>query len=295
MSSMFNGVEAFGDAFTHSSRIMNSDAQSSQIIWLAMTKILVYKIAVDQGIRDMTPSELRTWRERFGLTQSELAKRLSVTRNTIQNWENGTTALPGMLDQACAVWEDRLNKEMADLGPVTLCYADGPMWVDAYRPRNRLPSLQLEPYPTNSAALARVSEIWGQEGVHGPFITDESGNPVWNQVELARVVDGSDDGAPTVRNTIRRLANYILENSSVFVRGVRAPTVEEVQAKASEIRETGEALLQLAAESNERRVTYEEFEVLLKRLHALGSFPTNRQVSDVAHAIHGEEIVGRRR
>jgi hypothetical protein len=98
---------------------------------------------------------------------------------------------------------------------------------------------------------------------------------------LARVVDGSDHGAPTVRNTIRRLANYILENSAVFVRGVRMPTVEEIQAKGSEIR------------SDERLVTYEEFEVLLKRLHALGSFPTNRQVSDVAHAIHGEEIVGR--
>jgi Helix-turn-helix len=239
----------------------------------------------------MTPNELRTWRESFGLTQSELAKRLSVTRNTIQNWENGTTALPGMLDQACAVWEDRLKKEMAGRGPVTLCYADGPMWVDAYRPRSRVPSVQLEPYPTNSAALARVRDIWGDEGVHGPFITEESGSPLWNQVELARVVDGSDDGAPTVRNTIRRLANYILENSAVFVRGV--PTVEEVQAKTSEIRETGEALLQLAVESDERRVTYEEFEVLLKRLHTFGSFPTNRQVSDVAHAIHGEEIVGR--
>ena len=40
-------------------------------------------------------------------------------------------------------------------------------------------------------------------------------------------------------------------------------------------------------------MSYEEFEVLLKHLHALGSYPTNRQVSDVAHAIHGEEIVGR--
>jgi len=47
-------------------------------------------------------------------------------------------------------------------------------------------------------------------------------------------------------------------------------------------------------ESETRRVSYEgEFEVLLNRLHALGSYPTNRQVSDVAHAIQGEEVVGR--
>jgi hypothetical protein len=241
----------------------------------------------------MTPVEFRAWREGFGLTQGDLAKRLGVTRNTIQNWENGTTALPSMLKDACAVWEGRLKKEMAGLGPVTLCYADGPMWVDAYRPSNRLASLQLEPYPTNSAALARVRTIWGDEGVHGPFITEESGSPLWNQVELARVVDGSDNGAPTVRNTIRRLANYILENSAVFVRGVRTPTVEEIEAITASIRATGEALLQLAIESETRCVTYVEFEVLLKRLHELNTYPTNRQVSDVAFATQGEELVGR--
>jgi Helix-turn-helix len=241
----------------------------------------------------MNASEFREWRERYGLTQGEIAKRLGVTRNTIQNWENGTTALPGMLKDACAVWEDRLKKEMAEFGPVTLCYPDGPMWVDAYRPRNRLPSLQLEPYPTNSAALARVKMIWGTEGVHGPFIMEESGGALWNQVELARVVDGSDNGAPTVRNTIRRLANYILENSTAFVRGVRMPTVEEIADITAAIRATGEELLQLATESETRRVTYVEFEVLLKRLHELNTYPTNRHVDDVAHAIHGEEIVGR--
>jgi hypothetical protein len=199
---------------------------------------------------------------------------------------------PGTITQACAVWEDHFKKEAADLGPVTLCYADGPMWVDPYRPRNRYPTLQQEAYPTNGAALARVRMIWGGSDVHGPFIMERSGNPVWNQVELARVVDGSDRNAPTVRNTIKRLADYILENSAVFVRGVRMPTAEEVQHKTGEIRAIGEALVRLADESEERHVSYQEFEILLKRLHDLGSYPTNRQVSDVAHAIHGEEIVG---
>jgi DNA-binding XRE family transcriptional regulator len=240
----------------------------------------------------MTPAELKEWRERFGLTQTELGKRFGVARNTIQNYESGATQMPGTITQACAVWEDQFKKEAADLGPVTLCYADGPMWVDPYRPRNRYPMLQQEAYPTNSAALARVRMIWGGSDVHGPFIMERSGNPVWNQVELARVVDGSDKNAPTVRNTIKRLADYILEHSAVFVRGVKLPSAEEVQAKSGEIRATGEALMRLAEESEERHVSYQEFEILLKRLHDLGSYPTNRQVSDVAHAIHGEEIVG---
>lgn len=244
-------------------------------------------------MNDMTPADLKRWREQHGLTQTELADRFGISRNTVQNYESGASALPVTIKQACAVWEDQLKKERADLGPVTLCYSDGPMWVDPYRPRNRFPMLQQEGYPTNSAALARVRMIWGENDVHGPFIMERSGNPVWNQVELARVVDGNDKNAPTPRNTIKRLANYILKHSAVFVRGVRLPSAEEIAAKSEEIRATGEALARLADEAEGRHVSYEEFEVLLRRLHALGSFPTNRQVSDVAHAIHGEEIVGR--
>ena len=97
------------------------------------------------------------------------------------------------------------------------------------------------------------------------------------------MVDGSDNGAPTVRNTIRRLANYILENPTAYVRG--DPSLEKVQDTEAAIRAVGEELLQLADESQECFVSYVEFEVLLKRLHGLGTYPTNRQVSDVAHAI----------
>jgi len=238
----------------------------------------------------MTREEFRDWREGFGLTQGDIAKRFGVTRNTIQNWESGATQLPSTIESACSVWGDRLKKEIAELGPVTLCYADGPMWVDAYGPGHRLASIQLEPYPTNSAALARIRKIWNDPNVHGPFITEKDGGFVWNQVELARVVDGSDKAAPTVRNTITRLANYILENPTAYVRG--DPTLEKVLNTEAAIRAVGEELLELADESQRRFVSYVEFEALLKRLHGLGTYPTNRQVGDVAHAIQGEEVAG---
>ena len=238
----------------------------------------------------MTKEEFRGWREGFGLTQSDIAKRFGVTRNTIQNWESGATALPSTVESACSVWGDRLKKEIAELGPVTLCYADGPMWIDPYGPRRDVASLQMEPYPTNSSALARIRMIWNDPKVHGPFIMMKSADLLWNQVELARVVDGTDKGAPTVRNTITRLANYILENSAAYVRG--DPTLEKVENVEASIRAVGQELLQLAAESEKRCVSYVEFEVMLKRLHGLGSFPTNRHVGDVAHAIQGEEVAG---
>jgi hypothetical protein len=238
----------------------------------------------------MNASEFRKWRESFGLTQLDVSKRIGVSRSTIQNWESDTTALPSMIDDVCAIWTDRLKKEQADLGPVTLCYADGPLWVDAFRPRNRLATLQTESYATNSAAIARVRKIFGRDDVHGPFIMEKTGSALWNQVELARVVDGSDKGAPTVRNTIRRLANYILENATAYVRG--DPTLKKVQNTEAAIRAVGQELLKLAEESQNRFVSYVEFEALLKRLHGLGTYPTNRQVGDVAHAIQGEEVVG---
>ena len=71
------------------------------------------------------------------------------------------------------------------------------------------------------------------------------------------------------------------------------PTVEAIADITAAIRATAEDLLQLAAESETRCVTYVEFEVRLKRLHELNTYPTNRHVGDVAHAIQGEEVVGR--
>ena len=44
----------------------------------------------------MTKDEFRAyWREGFGLTQGDIAKRFGVSRNTVQNWEYGPSPLPG--------------------------------------------------------------------------------------------------------------------------------------------------------------------------------------------------------
>jgi hypothetical protein len=238
----------------------------------------------------MDKAEFRSWREQFGLTQYDIAKRFGVSRNTVQNWESGPSALPGTLGDACKVWEDRLKKEIAEIGPVTLCYADGPMFIDPYGPRRKLAMLQQEPYPTNAAALARVKIIWGRPEFHGPFITDKAGSFIWNQVELSRVVDGTDKGAPTVRNTLSRVATYVAENTTAFARGPKTLTPAEVEDRTRSIKVIGEEVASLAKQSEEREVSYAEFDAMLDRLHKLGFYPTNRQVGDVAFAIQGEEI-----
>jgi transcriptional regulator with XRE-family HTH domain len=239
----------------------------------------------------MTKEEFRAWRQRFGLTQDHLAQRFGVTRNTIQNWESGASALPGTIDGACQVWEDRLRKELAEIGPVTLVYADGPMFIDPYGPRRRPAMLQQEAYPTNAAALARVQILWGTPGFQGPFIMQKTGEPLWNQVELMRVVDGSDQGAPTVRNTILKLAAYVRANAHLYVRnGPRTHTTKETEKNTRQIQKIADELEKLAHAGDPRVVEHREFEELLPKLHAFSFYPPNRLVGDVAHAIEGKRL-----
>lgn len=48
----------------------------------------------------MEANELKERRERLGLTQDELARLLTVARNTISRWELGERSIPSFLDLA---------------------------------------------------------------------------------------------------------------------------------------------------------------------------------------------------
>jgi DNA-binding XRE family transcriptional regulator len=238
----------------------------------------------------VTKEEFREWRKGFGLTQDDVAKRFGVSRNTVQNWEGGASSMPAMLSDICAVWTERLEKERPELGPVILCYSDGPMFVNPYGPQRKLAMLQHESYPTNAAAVARVRLLWNKPDFHGPFILEKSGKFLWNQVELTRVVNGGDKGAPTIRNTLLRMAAYVAENPTAFARGPKVLGPAEVEDRTRRIQAVGEELAALAAQSETRVVQYPDYEPLLDRLHELGFYPTHRQVGDVAHAFQGEVV-----
>lgn len=48
----------------------------------------------------MTGEELKAFREKFDLSQTELADLLKVARNTVSRWEIGASAIPEFLDFA---------------------------------------------------------------------------------------------------------------------------------------------------------------------------------------------------
>lgn len=48
----------------------------------------------------MTPTDLRTWRLRAGLTQLELAAALGIASLTLSRWERGAQTIPPYLELA---------------------------------------------------------------------------------------------------------------------------------------------------------------------------------------------------
>lgn len=61
-------------------------------------------------ICDVEPIDLKSWRERLGLSQEQLAEKLKVARNTVNRWENGKRAIPEFLDLALETVERKISE-----------------------------------------------------------------------------------------------------------------------------------------------------------------------------------------
>jgi transcriptional regulator with XRE-family HTH domain len=60
-------------------------------------------------VNPVTADELKRKRERLGLTQAELAKRLGITKITILRYENGQTEIPRVVELAMKEIERELK------------------------------------------------------------------------------------------------------------------------------------------------------------------------------------------
>jgi len=235
----------------------------------------------------MNAEEFREWREQVGVTQQQIADKLMVSRTTIQNWEGAATPIPQAVEMSCKIWEARLKQENPDLGPVTLVYSDGPMFVDPYGPRRRPAMMQQEPYPTNAAALARVQQLWGRKDFHNSFIIEESRTPLWNVVELERVVSGDDKGAPTLVNLLKAIAKTVRADSSIFVRsGPKMLSPSEARKRQEAIEGQADELDRIA-DSGLQTIIRDRLliEGAFSKLLALGSKAPDSLVSNVAQAL----------
>lgn len=233
----------------------------------------------------MEGAEFKQRRERLRLKQVQVAQRLNVSTATVRNWETGVTPISTAVEMLWEVWEPRFRQEDPTLGPVTLIYTDAPMFVDPQGPRRPLAMMQQEPFLTNAAALARVCILAGSDGFHGPLIMQPSGDILWNAVQLSRVIDRSDTGAPTIANMLRAIASDVRDNSAVYVRtGPRLPTTDEIHARQAAIAAQANRLDELADADQPTDKNSLPSEDRLAKLRALGVRPPDHLVSGLAAA-----------
>ena len=131
----------------------------------------------------MFPEQFKSWRSSLDLTQIAAAGLLGVSRVTVQNWENTVTRIPAVVDAACE-FHRRRWKMRPEYGPVTLSHFDAPLWQSPYGPAT-VPRATKELYPNNQAAIERACTLLGRADIHNVLITDESGDIVWNGIQLA--------------------------------------------------------------------------------------------------------------
>jgi transcriptional regulator with XRE-family HTH domain len=62
-------------------------------------------------LEPMTPEEFRTWYDRLGLKQQDLAARLEVDQGTISRWLNGRREIPPFLWRALEHLATELEQE----------------------------------------------------------------------------------------------------------------------------------------------------------------------------------------
>jgi hypothetical protein len=78
-----------------------------------------------------------------------------------------------------------------DFGPVVLFYFKKSRSVDPHKAfaDSEAGLMRRERFPTSKAAWARIRELWGQANFHEPYIKDESGETLWNCVQLRPEVE----------------------------------------------------------------------------------------------------------
>ena len=65
-------------------------------------------------IRSMDGTVLRTWRQKWGLSQAKLGRALGVSNMAVAYWEWGHRRIPPLLPLALEALENRLQKGVRD-------------------------------------------------------------------------------------------------------------------------------------------------------------------------------------
>src|SRR5260221_5701396 len=131
--------------------------------------------------------DFKKWRKKLGYTQAEAGERLGYGRVDVQYWE-AESPVRMAVELACRELLRRW-KQRPDFGPVTLLYADDPVWQQASPPCGVL-LLRSERHPNNENAIKRA--VWLRETMTliAPALVEDDRNVVWSGPALMSTCDG---------------------------------------------------------------------------------------------------------
>jgi DNA-binding XRE family transcriptional regulator len=129
--------------------------------------------------------DFKKWRRRLKYSQIQAAEQLGFRRAAVQHWESEKVAISEVVQLACEEltlkWRQR-----PEFGPVTLIYADEPVWPAAPGQSTSRVFVQCELYSSNEAALKRAGRLNETRNFINPLIVAEDGSIIWAEPELRR-------------------------------------------------------------------------------------------------------------
>jgi DNA-binding XRE family transcriptional regulator len=126
--------------------------------------------------------DLKKWRKKLGVNQSEAAQKLGVQRGALQNWEREVRPVPRTVELACEELV-RLAHQSPDTGPVLLVSTNSAI-VQQSDVAYQIPLSHSGLYENNEAAIQEARKLKSNSPFADLLILSVDGTIVWDIAEL---------------------------------------------------------------------------------------------------------------
>jgi hypothetical protein len=268
---------------------------------LAIVHCVLYMLAM------MTARELNDHLAVLQVTPTEAAQLLGVSARTLRRWLEGEE-VPRPAEAALRAWRALSDRQLPWKPDSVSIFEDDQDQIARHRRHTEemaavLKRVEARGGPRNpwTVDISRGIATFGHFEV-GFYHLQSGGFSLSNyrrkdeRPDLARDMPDIEDAAYCIASAfakarassaaLKAVASYTREHSSIFViDGPKLLARSEKERRQREIESIADKIDGLAAAASEGRAKYEEFEGLLKELHAVGFYPLMPLISDVAHAM----------
>jgi transcriptional regulator with XRE-family HTH domain len=131
--------------------------------------------------------DLKKWRKKLGLNQSEAAEKLGVGRGALQTWEREIRPIPKTVELACEELV-YLAHQAPDFGPVLLVSTNDPV-VRKSDECYQTSLVHLALYENNEAAIEAARSFRSNSTAADLLIFSVDGAVIWDMPELSEELD----------------------------------------------------------------------------------------------------------